>query len=151
MRHLTGEVTVMASRSCICGTDVRQARPKTSPQGIAVRQPMHPEFHISHRDETSWTVVEVHGEVDVSSVPQIREHVLTCIEAGRHRLIVDLMGVSFIDSTGLGFLVSIAKRIRAHVGDLRLVITNPDVLQIFHITGLHRALQIYDSVEAAME
>ncbi|MEV6703012.1 STAS domain-containing protein [Streptomyces sp. NPDC051453] len=149
MRHLTGEV--MASRSCICGTDVRQARPKTSPQGIAVRQPMHPEFHISHHHETGWTVVEIHGEVDISSVPQIREHVLTCIEAGRHHLIVDLREVPFIDSTGLGIFVSIAKRIRTHVGDLKLVITNPNILQIFHITSLHRALQIYDSVEAAME
>ncbi|WP_240653773.1 STAS domain-containing protein [Streptomyces sp. AcE210] len=108
-------------------------------------------MHISHRDETGWTVVEIHGEIDVASVPQIREHVLTCIEAGRHRLIVDLMEVPFIDSTGLGVLVSIAKRIRTHVGDLRLVITNPDILQIFHITSLHRALPIYDSVEAAME
>ena len=112
---------------------------------------MHPEFHISHRGERCWTVVEIHGEVDVSSVPQVREHVLTCIEAGGHRLIVDLRGVPFIDSTGLGVLVSIAKRIRAHVGDLKLVITNPDILQIFRITSLHRALRIYDSVEAAME
>lgn len=112
---------------------------------------MHPELHISHRDETGWTVVEIHGEVDVFSVPQVREHVFTCIEVGRHRLIVDLRGVPYIDSTGLGVCVSIAKRIRTHVGDLRLVITNPNILRIFRITGLHRALQIYDSVEAAME
>ncbi|WP_406110261.1 STAS domain-containing protein [Streptomyces sp. NBC_01003] len=130
---------------------MRKARPKTSPQGIAVRQLMHPEFRISHRDETGWTVVEIHGEVDVSSVPQVREHVFTCIEVGRYRLIVDLRGVPYIDSTGLGVLVSIAKRIRTHVGDLKLVITNPDILQIFRITGLHRVLQISDSVEAAME
>ncbi|MFB7420612.1 STAS domain-containing protein [Streptomyces sp. NPDC056121] len=112
---------------------------------------MHPEFAISHRDEKGWTVVEVHGEVDVSTVPRIREYVRACIEAGRHHLIVDLVGVQFMDSTGLGLFVHIGKRIRAHAGDLRLVITNPNVLQIFQITNLHRSLQIYDSAKAAME
>ncbi|MFC9462594.1 anti-sigma factor antagonist [Streptomyces sp. NPDC056983] len=73
------------------------------------------------------------------------------IEAGRHRLIVDLVGVPFMDSTGLGLYARIGKLIRAHAGDLRLAITNPNVLQIFHITNLHRSLQIYDSVETAME
>ncbi|MCX4649532.1 STAS domain-containing protein [Streptomyces sp. NPDC055059] len=112
---------------------------------------MHPEFAISHRDEKGWAVVEVHGEVDVATVPRIREYVSACIEGGRHRLIVDLAGVSFMDSTGLGLFVRIGKLIRTHAGDLRLVITNPGVLQIFHITNLHRSLQIYDSAEAAME
>ncbi|MFE5992607.1 STAS domain-containing protein [Streptomyces sp. NPDC056453] len=130
---------------------MRQARPETSPQGIAVRRTMHPEFAISHRDEKGWTVVEVHGEVDVSTVPRIREYISACIEAGRYYLIVDLVGVSFMDSTGLGLFVHIGKRIRTHAGDLRLVITNPNVLQIFHITNLHQSLQIHDSAKVAME
>lgn len=146
---LMGEV--MASRSCICRTSLRQARPETFPQGITVRRTMHPEIAISHRDEKGWTVVEVHGEVDASTVPRIRDYVSACIEAGRYQLIIDLVGVSFMDSTGLGLFVAIGKRIRTHAGDLRLVITHPGVLQIFHITNLHRSLQIYDSVETAME
>ncbi|MFD0067071.1 MULTISPECIES: STAS domain-containing protein [unclassified Streptomyces] len=112
---------------------------------------MHPEIAISHRHEKGWTVVEVHGEVDAHTVPQISKYVSACIEAGRHHLIVDLAGVPFMDSTGLGLFVRIGKRIRTHAGDLRLVITNPGVLQSFHITNLHRSLQIYDSAEAAME
>ncbi|RVU14504.1 anti-sigma factor antagonist [Streptomyces antnestii] len=111
---------------------------------------MHPKIGISHRDEKGWTVVEVHGEVDVATVPRIREYVSACIDAGRHHLIVDMVGVPFMDSTGLGLLVGIGKRIRTHTGDLRLVVTNPGVLQIFRVTSLHRALPIYDSVEAAM-
>ncbi|MEU6655858.1 STAS domain-containing protein [Streptomyces sp. NPDC046900] len=49
-------------------------------------------------------VVQVHGEADVPTVPQIREHVVDLIEQGRRRLVVDLLGVTFIDSTGLGVL-----------------------------------------------
>ncbi|MER6982955.1 STAS domain-containing protein [Streptomyces carpinensis] len=111
---------------------------------------MQPEFHIHGREADDWTVVEIQGEVDVYTVPRVREYVADRIEAGRRHLIVDLTGATFMDSTGLGLLVGIQKRIRARVGDLRLVITNPDIRRIFHITGLHQVFLIYDSPEAAM-
>ncbi|MFD5123547.1 STAS domain-containing protein [Streptomyces sp. NPDC058385] len=94
---------------------------------------------------------EVHGEVDVSTVPPISKYMNTCIDTGRYHLIVDLAGVPFMDSMGLELFVTIGKGIRVHAGDLRLVITNPNVLQIFRITNLHRSLPTYDSVETAME
>lgn len=112
---------------------------------------MHPEFHISHRHERHWTVVEIGGEVDVATVPRIREYVAHRITAeGRHRLIIDLTGVRFMDSTGLGALVAIRKWIQARAGDLRLVLTNPEVLRIFRITSLRSVFPIHDSVEAAL-
>lgn len=72
---------------------------------------MHPEIQISHRLVNGWTVVEIQGEADVYTVPQIREHVIARIREGHRRIILDLLGVSFIDSTGLGLLVGIRKRI----------------------------------------
>ncbi|MFB7576782.1 STAS domain-containing protein [Streptomyces sp. NPDC056165] len=112
---------------------------------------MHPEFHISHHDESNWTVVEIGGDVDVATVPHIREYVAHRIMAeGRHRLIIDLTRVRFIDSTGLGTLVAIRKWIQARAGDLRLVLTNPDVLRIFRITSLRRVFPIHESVETAL-
>ncbi|MGI5142559.1 MULTISPECIES: STAS domain-containing protein [unclassified Streptomyces] len=108
---------------------------------------MQHEFQISHRSDSGWTVVEVYGEADVSTVPQIRDHVVELIREGDRRFIVDLLGVTFIDSTGLGVLVGILKRIRACRGELRLVIANPDVRRIFTITGLHNVFSIYDSVD----
>ncbi|MFJ2306770.1 STAS domain-containing protein [Streptomyces sp. NPDC087787] len=107
---------------------------------------MHPEFHIRHHDESDWTVIEIRGEVDVHTVPGIREDLGKKIQAGRHRLIVDLTGTTFMDSTGLGLLVSIHKRIRA----LRLVIVNPDIRQIFTITSLDQIFPIYGSTQAAL-
>ena len=107
------------------------------------------EFQISHGSEGGWTVVRVQGEMDLSTVPQIRERVAELIEQDGSRFVVDLLGVTFIDSTGLGVLVGILKRIRAHDGELRLVIANPDVRRIFTITGLHRVFAIYSSLETA--
>ncbi|GED83210.1 STAS domain-containing protein [Streptomyces sp. 6-11-2] len=111
---------------------------------------MTPEFHIRHRDENDWTIVEIHGEVDVYTVPRTREHLGKWIQAGRHRLIVDLTGTTFMDSTGLGLLVGIHKRIRARAGALKLVITNPNIRRIFNITSLNQVFPIYDSTEAAL-
>ncbi|MGW9031965.1 STAS domain-containing protein [Streptomyces sp. NPDC055722] len=110
---------------------------------------MQHEFQISHRSDSGWTVVEVHGEADVSTVPQIRDHVIERIQEGDRRFIIDLLGVTFIDSTGLGVLVGILKRIRACHGELRLVIANPDVRRIFTITGLHNVFPIHNSVDLA--
>ncbi|MEU6419186.1 STAS domain-containing protein [Streptomyces spiralis] len=111
---------------------------------------MHPEFHISQHEEDDWTVVEIEGEADVFTVPHIREHVIKHMEHGRYRFIVDLRRVTFMDSTGLGVLVSILKRIRVHDGQLRLVIASREIHKIFQITGLHRVFSIYDSLDDAM-
>ncbi|MEU6012168.1 STAS domain-containing protein [Streptomyces sp. NPDC047453] len=111
---------------------------------------MHPELHICHHDENDWTVVEIRGEVDVYTVPRIREHLGKRIQAGRHRLIVDLTGTTFMDSTGLGLLVGIHKRIRTRAGALRPVIVNPNIRQIFTVTSLDQVFPIYDSTQAAM-
>ncbi|PWI09966.1 hypothetical protein DIZ27_12770 [Streptomyces sp. NWU339] len=76
---------------------------------------MQPEFHTSHREEDDWTVVEIHGEIDIPTVPRIRGYVVHRLEAGRRRLIVDLAGVTLMDSTGPGLLVGIRERIRGSV------------------------------------
>ncbi|MFJ8271653.1 STAS domain-containing protein [Streptomyces sp. NPDC094154] len=111
---------------------------------------MHPEFRIRHHDENDWTVIEIRGEVDVHTVPRIREDLGKRIQAGRHRLIVDLTDTTLMDSTGLGLLVGIHKRIRARAGALRLVIVDPDIRQIFTITSLDQIFPIYGSAQAAL-
>ncbi len=63
-------------------------------------------------------------------------------------MIVNLEGVDFLDSTGLGVLVGALKRVRAHEGSLRLVCTQERLLKIFRITGLAKVFPIYDTVEA---
>ncbi|MER6978821.1 STAS domain-containing protein [Streptomyces carpinensis] len=72
------------------------------------------------------------------------------IEQGRLRFIVDLRRVTFMDSTGLGVLVGILKRIRTHEGELRLVITRREIHKIFQLTGLHHVFSIYDSLDDAL-
>jgi anti-sigma B factor antagonist len=97
------------------------------------------------------TVIEVGGEIDVYTAPRLREKIISLVDAGKYHLIVNLEGVEFLDSTGLGVLVGGLKRVRQHDGWIELVCTQPRILRIFRITGLSRVFEIYDSVQQARE
>jgi anti-sigma B factor antagonist len=56
-------------------------------------------------DRGDWAVLAVRGEIDVATAPQLREELLELVSAGRKQIVVDLSGVDFLDSTGLGVLV----------------------------------------------
>jgi len=96
------------------------------------------------------TVVEVSGEIDVYTAPKLREALLSLVDSGTYRLIVDMSGVEFLDSTGLGVLVGGLKRVRAHDGAIDLVVTQGRILRIFKITGLSKVFTIYDSLDEAL-
>ena len=67
----------------------------------------------------------------------------------RSNIIVDLQGVGFIDSSGLGVLVGALRRAKERSGSIRLVCDRDNVLKIFRITGLDKVFPIFDSVEDA--
>jgi anti-sigma B factor antagonist len=95
------------------------------------------------------TVIEVSGEIDVYTAPRLREKIIALVDAGRYQLIIDMEGVEFLDSTGLGVLVGGLKRVRQHDGGIDLVCTQGRILRIFRITGLSRVFEIYDSMDEA--
>ena len=96
------------------------------------------------------TVVEVSGEIDVYTAPRLRETLISLVDQGNYHLIVDMEGVDFLDSTGLGVLVGGLKRVRAHEGSLRLVCNQERILKIFRITGLTKVFGIHESVDQAI-
>jgi anti-sigma B factor antagonist len=96
------------------------------------------------------TVIEVAGEIDVYTAPKLREKLVSLVEAGSYYLVVDMEGVEFLDSTGLGVLVGGLKRVRAHEGWIDLVCTQGRILRIFRITGLNKVFSIYDTVDQAL-
>ena len=97
-----------------------------------------------------WQVLTVRGEVDVTTTPRVRAQLISLLSEGKPHLIVDLEGVDFLDSTGLGVLVGGLKRLRSHEGDLTLVCTQHRILKVFEITGLTKVFSIFDSVDDAV-
>ena len=95
------------------------------------------------------TVLAVKGEVDVYTAPRLRERLVELVTEGKRNIVVDLEGVDFLDSTGLGVLVGGLKRLRSNDGEMSLVSTQSRILKVFEITGLTKVFSIHDSVEAA--
>jgi anti-sigma B factor antagonist len=108
------------------------------------------DLSLETRPQGDHMVVEVGGEVDVYTAPKLRECLVDLVNAGSYRIVIDLEGVEFLDSTGLGVLVGGLKRVRSHDGTLQLVCTHDRLLKIFRITGLTKVFPIHDTVEAAV-
>ena len=108
------------------------------------------DLSLTTRDEGDRTVVAVGGEIDVYTAPKLREQLVDLVNAGRYNLVIDMEGVDFLDSTGLGVLVGGLKRVRAHDGSLRLVCTQERILKIFRITGLTKVFPLHDTVDEAV-
>jgi anti-sigma B factor antagonist len=107
------------------------------------------ELALDVRQAGSYSVVDVRGEIDVYTAPKLREKLIELVSQGSYDVVVNLEGVDFLDSTGLGVLVGALKRVKAHDGTLSLVCTQEKILKIFKITGLTKVFPIHDSVEAA--
>jgi anti-sigma B factor antagonist len=108
------------------------------------------ELSVVTRREGIHTVISVTGEVDVYTAPTLREQLNELVADGEYHLIVDMGGVDFLDSTGLGVLVGGLKRARSHDGTLQLVCDQEKILKVFRITGLTKVFPIHASLDQAL-
>lgn len=96
-------------------------------------------------------VVSLHGRLDLASAAALRTAVDDSINTGRTRLVVDLAGVPFVDSSGLGALVGGFKRATAAGGAFRIAGASHQVRDILSIMRLDQLLPPYLTVDAALE
>jgi anti-sigma B factor antagonist len=96
------------------------------------------------------SVLDVAGEVDVYSAPELRERLSEQLSAASPSLIVNLAEVTFLDSTGIGTLVAGLNRAVQFGGTLTLVSDHDRILKLFRITGLDSVFTICPSVDAAI-
>ena len=103
-------------------------------------------FHVEVITAGDCAALRIAGEIDVYTVPDLRQQVIDLVDAGTRHIVTDLRGVDFLDSTGLGVLVGSLKRLRQRQGSLRLVISGGRIRQLFQITGLTNAFALHASV-----
>ena len=103
-------------------------------------------------DETHhpFVVVSVAGEVDVMTAPRLRARLVELAAEGKVHLIVDLLAVSFLDSSGLAALVGGLNRVREDNGDVAIVCSQPPILKVFEITGLSKTFTIHATLSSAV-
>jgi len=97
-------------------------------------------------------VVSVIGELDVASAPKLRQALVGLVADadGPPRVVVDLAGVDFLDSTGLGVLLGGMKRVRARDGELALCRAEPQVRKVFEVTRVIEIIPLHDELDQAI-
>jgi anti-sigma B factor antagonist len=96
------------------------------------------------------TVVEVDGQLIVGNRHELKDMIQAALDRGERKLLVDFSQTGYIDSSGLGALVSISKRIREASGELRLAGLNDDLRSLFELTKLDTLFTITETPEQAL-
>lgn len=96
------------------------------------------------------TVINVEGQLIVGNRQELKQKILEELEGGARKFLIDFTNTGYIDSSGLGVLVSLSKKIREQGGELRLANLNEDLRTLFELTKLDTLFQISDSREEAL-
>jgi anti-sigma B factor antagonist len=107
---------------------------------------MELDLRVQHHDDRA--VVYVGGEVDLATCPQLRGVLAQLVDQGVYHLVVDLEQVSFLDSSGVGVLLGVHRRIREHGGSLRLAAPSARVRRVLELIGVTTVLPICTPHEA---
>jgi len=94
-------------------------------------------------------VLQLDGRLNMVTASCLRDHVGSAVASGQNRIAVDLAGIEFIDSSGLGALINGLKTARQAGGDLRIAAPNDQVKLVLQLTNMQRLLTAYDSAETA--
>ena len=105
-------------------------------------------FQVSQNGDV--TLIEVEGQLIVGNRQELKQQVLEQLEGGDLKFVVDFANTGYIDSSGLGVLVSLSKKIREQGGELRLSSLNDDLRTLFELTKLDTLFRIADDKEQAL-
>ena len=108
-------------------------------------------MEIQVRQEGEVQVVTCQGRIDAAVSGSVKERIQEVLKSGASRLVLDLAGVDFLDSSGLGALVSCLRRIKEKKGEIKLAGLRPEVVSIFEITRVSRLFHICDTVQEAVK
>ena len=107
------------------------------------------ELRISVSAGPTYTLVTLAGECDLHTGRQLRDVLTSEVSRGARRMILELSGLSFMDSTGMQVLLSIRTVLSVRGGTLALVAPQPVVARILELTGADQYIPVYDSLEEA--
>jgi len=96
------------------------------------------------------SIIKVGGYIDTTTSSELERALDSLLKQGRFLIVVDLGNVDYISSAGWGIFISEIKSIRENGGDLKLVRMVPDVYEIFELLEFHHILDVYDTVDEAI-
>ncbi|GAA0970349.1 anti-sigma factor antagonist BldG [Acrocarpospora macrocephala] len=107
------------------------------------------ELKVSTRSHAGHAVMAIAGEIDLYTAPRLQSEFTRLLEeTGPDRVVIDMSGVEFCDSTGMNVLLSALKRLKERGGVLEVAAPRPAVRKILQVTGLDSVFTVHESVPA---
>ncbi|MCB1147226.1 MAG: STAS domain-containing protein [Leptospiraceae bacterium] len=107
-------------------------------------------MEISQRDRDSIIILDIQGEIDLYNAPEIKDTIQRLIEQQKYNIIINLEKVSYIDSSGIGALISSLSNLKKYQGGLKIINVYASVKKVFELTKLTSFFEIYESEDEAV-
>lgn len=107
-------------------------------------------MQITQTKHNDYVLVNLEGEVDLNSSPQLRKIFNEILDKGATKIVVNFAKVSYIDSSGLATLIEMMQRIKKGDGRMSLVQMSDKIKSLFEITKLDKLFSIYRTQEEAL-
>lgn len=102
------------------------------------------------RTNTGLPVIEVAGEIDLYTAPMFKQALNQTIEDGNKNILVNMTGVSYMDSSGFGTLLGVTKRVRPDGGSVNLIGCNDAIARMLKITRLNTIFGLFEDEDTAV-
>jgi len=108
------------------------------------------QIELETRDQGA-ALVSVQGRLDAAAAPTFKQKIIDAISQGNVRLALHITHVSFMDSTGLGALVSALKAARKADGNISIIAPSPQVQKLLKLTAMDRVFRVFPSPDEALQ
>lgn len=107
-------------------------------------------MEINRRETADIVVLDISGEIDLYNAPEIKDTINQLIEDQKYNVIINLEKVSYIDSSGIGALISSLSSLKKYQGGLKIINVYASVRKVFELTKLTSFFEIFDSESDAV-
>lgn len=107
-------------------------------------------MEIKEQERNGIIILDIIGEIDLYNAPDIKNHVLKKIESQKYNLVINMQEVSYIDSSGIGALISSLSNLKKYQGSLKITNIHDSVKKVFELTKLTSFFEIYADVDSAI-
>ena len=106
---------------------------------------------INTRSKGDVVLLDITGEIDLYNAPEIKDIINKLISEKKYNIVINLEKVSYIDSSGIGALISSLSNLKKYQGGLKIINVFASVKKVFELTKLTSFFEIYDSEDDAVK
>lgn len=107
-------------------------------------------FEVVRNDSETVSVLNIRGYLDAHTAPDFEDAINKLIDENRYKIVVDLTGLQYISSAGLGVFMGFIEEIRQHSGDIKLSSASPKVYKVFDLLGFPSLYEFYEKLDDAV-